>query len=354
MRRREAFWNNVSMIIGCCAIVAIIAAVILVLTQHMMRPPLADPGMYAEMAMEDARTGPGWSGDTAQNLSMFERTKGRGQPTPVAPRLASSATGTTPTAPAPAAAAPPTAAVAVPVTTATMADLSIAPPKAIPAVSGIENIDQKRDGIFKALTAFFDAKDVTSKLPFVRDPERVRALMHSFYSREPMPSFRLRDIGKMARLDERGYRFGYVQALFEDATPASLLVEEDAEGQFRIDWESLVRYGELSWKDFLNMHPTDPKLMRLIASRPASPDAAGNTGLLELRHPVESGTILGTFDRNDPKYAPLVEQLEQRSWKDVPVTLRVCFPTPPSSTEKSNVQIAGVEGKGWVILEAAN
>jgi len=52
---------------------------------------------------------------------------------------------------------------------------------------------------------------------------------------------------------------------------------------------------------------------------------------LELRHPAESGTVLGYFDRNDPKFAALVQQLEMGQWKDVPVTLRLCFPAAPSS-----------------------
>jgi hypothetical protein len=349
MRRREAFWNNVSLLIGSAAVVAIIAAVVLVATQHMMRPPLADAQLYGEMAVADTRQRQSWSGDATQTQSVFESTRGNRQLKPQIPDSPA-------TLPSQNVAATPAPAVAVPMPapspSTSLNEIDMTPPKAIPVLSGIENIEQKRSTIMKALAAFFEAKDVSAKLPYVRNPERVKPLMENFYGREPMPAFTLRDIGKMARLDERGYRFGYVQALFEDATPASLLVEEDDAGQFRIDWESLVRYGELSWKDFLSMHPVDPKLMRLIASRPTDPTMASRPDMVELRHPLESGTILGSFDRNDPKYASLVEQLEQRSWKDVPVTLRVCFPKPPENTQLGNVQIASVEGKGWVILDS--
>ena len=45
-----------------------------------------------------------------------------------------------------------------------------------------------------------------------------------------------------------------------------------------------------------------------------------------------------------------MEQLELGKWKDVPVTLRLCFPSAPTKLEGLGVHIAGVEGKGWLIL----
>jgi hypothetical protein len=335
-RRREAFWNNVTLAIGCGAVIAIIAAIIFVLTEHMMRPPLADAGFYEDLATKEANHT--WSGEAKQEQSLFESTRGPRQPGPELKSGSSSVVK------------------AIPVTEEKAASLSTmpapaAPMKAVPVVAGIDRIEEKRSQITQAVAAFFSAKDVLGKLPYVRNPERVRPLMENYYQREPLNQFKWRDVGKMARLDEPGYRFGYVQALFEDATPASLLIEETAQGEYRIDWESLVRYGELSWKDFLQIHPTHPKLMRLIASRPEGSNSESTAAVVELRHPVEAGTVLGTFDRTDPKYAPLLEQLEQRAWKDVPVTLRLCYPRPPESNEKLNVQIASVEGKGWVILD---
>jgi hypothetical protein len=314
--------------IGCGAVIAIIAAIIFVVMEHMMRPPLANSGFYEELATEDG--GSAWSGKATQEQSLFESTRGPRQVTPDVQGGAVKA---------------------IPVSAETAKSLNSGSPlKAIPLPAGIDDIEGKRQAITRSVAAFFSAPDVTAKLPYVRDPERVRPLMENYYQREPLNQFKWRDVGKMARLDEAGYRFGYVQALFEDATPASLLIEETANGEFRIDWESLVRYGELSWRDFMQLHPTDPKLMRLIASRPSQSVVADGTAVVELRHPVESGTVLGSFDRNDPKYAPLLEQLEQRSWKDVPVTLRLCYPRLPESSGKVSVQIASVVGKGWVIL----
>jgi hypothetical protein len=229
--------------------------------------------------------------------------------------------------------------------------------KSEPAVpSGIEDIDNKRDAISLVLEKFFTTSSIDEKAQWIRDPQRVKPLMVSYYARSPLPQYHWRGVGKLVRVDEPGYRFGFVQALFEDSTPASLVVEETADGRFLIDWEGLVRYGELSWADFLHMKPVEPKLLRVIASKvEGTPLVAAlapqSSQWLELRHPGESGTVLGYFDRSDPKYAKLVQQLEQGQWKDVPVTLRLCFPATPSKLEQLSVHIAGVEGKGWLILD---
>lgn len=224
-----------------------------------------------------------------------------------------------------------------------------------PVPSGIENIDSKRDAISTVLEKFFATNSIEEKAQWVRDPQRVKPLMISYYARAPMPPYRWRGVGKMVRVEEPGYRFGFVQALFEDGSPASLVIEETADGRFLIDWEGLVRYGELSWADFLHMKPVEPKLLRVIATKAEGTPlvaalAPPSSQWLELRHPGESGTVLGYFDLGDPKYAKLVEQLNQGQWKDVPVTLRLCFPTTPSKLEQLSVRIAGVEGKGWLIL----
>jgi hypothetical protein len=230
--------------------------------------------------------------------------------------------------------------------------------KAEPTVSGIPDIEAKRGKIAQAIEAFFSAKDVDSKLPYVRNPEHVRPLMETFYAREPMPSYKWRGLGWSVSVAEPGYRLGYVQALFEDATPSSLVIEELPNGEFRIDWEGFVRYGELAWKDFLQLRPAEPKLLRVIASRPSSaPTNAPSLSALrpewlELRHPAESGVVLGYFEKGDPNLRSLEAQLQEGNWKDVPLTLRLCYPTPPSSINAASVKIAGVEGKGWLILKS--
>ena len=315
-RRLETLWNRITLLIGCGAIVGIVAAVIVVISQQMVRTPVVDQEALAR-AVDDL---------AARRYASQAREPSLMDSTPKArPVDAASVSLAAAMTPASAAAA---------------------------AVAGIEGIEGKRDAISATLERFFGAATVDARIALVRDPERVRPLMLNYYSREPMPQPKWRGLGKAMRVDEPGYRFGYVQALFEDSTPATLIIEEMPDGRFLVDWECLVRYGEVSWADFLRIKPAEPKLLRVIASRADGTPAAGaGPQWLELRHPGETGTVLGYFDKADPKFVTLVDQLEQGHWKDVPVTLRLCFPTADVQQQSAGVHIAGVEGKGWLILD---
>lgn len=304
----------------------IIASVIMVITQQVMKPPMVDEEYVAASYRNQSSTA-AWSGNTKSDISLMEAVESKPKATTSAP-------------------------VATPVS---MTEAL----KAEALVAGIEDIESKREAIAASLSTFFSTTTPESRSALIRDTVRVKPLMMSYYSREPMPLLKWRGLGRMVRVDEPGYRFGYVQALFEDANPANVIIEETDDGRYLVDWECLVRYGEVAWQDFLRMKPVEPKLMRVIASKA---EASPSTGAvidqgewLELRHPAESGTVLGYFDRNDPKFAALVQQLEMGQWKDVPVTLRLCFPAAPSSRiPASGVQIAGVEGKGWLILRSSS
>jgi hypothetical protein len=301
-------------------VVGIIASVIVVISQQVMRPPMVDEE-YVAATFQQEQPKDNWSGVAKSDVALIGAA-GKAKPAESVPA-------------------------------ATPVSLSVLP-QAAPVVAGIDNIESKRELISQALERFFKTESPDERLPLVRDVERVKPLMMSYYSREPMPALRWRGVGRMVRVDEPGYRFGYVQALFEDAKPTNVIVEETDDGRYLVDWECFVRYGEVAWSDFLRMKPVEPTLMRVIASKPASAPAApaGKSEWLELRHPAESGTVLGYFDRNDPQLATLVQQLEQGQWKDVPVTLRLCFPAGAATPQRSGagVQIAGIEGKGWLIL----
>jgi hypothetical protein len=136
----------------------------------------------------------------------------------------------------------------------------------------------------------------------------------------------------------------------------SLIIEEMENGSFRVDWESSVRYGELAWDDFLRIKPAQPTLFRVIASKVEStvlPQSAGlpKGELIEIKHPSSDGVIYALLDKDDPQIAPLLQQLQTGQWKDVPVTLRLCYPgEAKGGTGGKAVRIAGVEGKGWLIL----
>jgi hypothetical protein len=339
-KRREMFWNSVTKFVGCTAVVVIVAVVMTVVIKFMLAsPPVDEAYVRSVTGQEEATTR--WSGKVEQEKSLFDKVSEQRKTTIAAVEevvtasrnLANESLATEPS----------------------HISNHVEPPKAVSVSDGIMDVEAKRAKISQTIEAFFAAPSVEGKLPYVRDPERVKPLMTSYYNREPMPSYKWRGLNWIVSVAEPGYRLGYAQALFEDATPSSLVIEEMPNSQFRIDWEGFVRYGEVAWKDFLRLRPAEPKLLRVIASRPTSPpglssDATASPEWLELRHPAESGTVLGYFDKNDPKLESVMEQMKVGKWKDVPLTLRLCYPSPPTALNQPNVRIAGVEGKGWLIL----
>ncbi len=237
---------------------------------------------------------------------------------------------------------------AVPVEAPMANDISVG----TPTVSSIQEMESKGQKIEAALRGYFEASTVEAKLAYVRDAARVRPLMEQFHQTSPIAAQGWKGLGWVLPVEEPGFRLGYAQATLADAEPVSVIVEEQQDGSFRVDWESSVRYGEQGWTEFIETQPTSPKLFRVIASRPRhlpSIDAPQGSEILEIKHPDDDHVIHAYFDRQDPKLQSLVQQLQIRNWKDVPLTLRLCYAGPVAGSK--SVRIAEIEGKGWLILQ---
>lgn len=340
-RRRETIINTLACVLGCLALVVMIATVFRVTTAKLWESTQINPD-YVDAVYEDVQ-GRGWSGNTKENQALIassDDVKPAGsRPTVKDVQKQAKKAVREINPPAIAAEQPP-------------AGLA---PATVSNVNGIQNIESKRLEIEAVIRGFFEANTIDLKLVFARDSMRVRPLMENFYRSHPMSPPRWKNLGWLMSVDEKGYRFGYAQAVFDDAEPISVVFEETAEGKYRVDWESSVSYGELEWKEFLKVRPAEPTLLRVIASRPVlAPDggAPQGTEVIEIKHPAQEGTVLAFFDRNDPKFQPLIDQLQTGNWKDVPLTLRLCFPgTPSTGGTTVGAKIANIEGKGWLILQ---
>ncbi len=219
--------------------------------------------------------------------------------------------------------------------------------------SGIENIEAKQTAIAATVKEFFEARSITEVLPLVRDARRVRPLMEEYYARQPFVKRQWKSMGWAMPVEEPGYRFAYVQALFEEAPPVHVVVEESDSG-FLVDWESSVHYSEMSWSNFQSQKPLEPKMFRVLASRPDETEGLRSENqqtTLKLKHPQEDGVIYAHFETNDPRFRPLLQQLDLCKWKDVPLILRLCYPGP-TAAKTNEVDIASVEGKGWLFLKS--
>lgn len=315
--------NAVATVLGCMALVVMIATVVRVVMVKLWESARVNPD-YVQ-SVYDHEMNRRWSGNVREQPSLLNE-ESSAKPDEKTDEKAGK-----PVVPAPAMTAART-------------------PSAAPVA--IQNIEAKRAKIESTVRGFFEAADLEGKLAFARDPLRVRPLMENHYRSRPPVPLEWKALGWVLPVEEPGYRLGYAQAVFVNAEPVSLIIEELEDGSFRVDWESSVRYGELDWEEFIKTKPTAPKLFRVIASKPQHPPA-GETPqdgeMLELKHPDQTDTIYAWFDRKDPKFQPLIQQLQTGNWKDVPLTLRLCF--PGSAAGGKNARIADVEGKGWLILQ---
>lgn len=340
-RQREMVSKTLAYVVGCLALLAMIAALFMVATGKLWESTRFNE-QYVDSVYEDAK-GRKWSGNFTESRALIDSADD------VRPKNASArfSDGLKETGQAlkPSKAPKKTLLETFPNFASSAAS----------TVNGIQNIEGKRLEIEAVIRGFFEANTVDMKLVFARDSLRVKPLMQNYYRSHPLNSLRWKNLGWLMSVDEKGHRLGYAQAIFDDAEPINVIVEETAEGRYRVDWESSVSYGELDWKDFLKVRPVEPTLLRVVASKPASTPhgrAAQGTEVIEIKHPAQEGSVLAFFDRNDPKFQPLIEQLQSGNWKDVPLTLRLCFPgTSSTGGTLMGAKIANIEGKGWLILQ---
>ncbi len=338
-RRRETMLNAIATILGCLALVVMIATVVRVVMVKLWESAKVNPeyvhsvydNAHQKQLMAETSLAPARSLEDIPASKVVTHSE-----SPVENQAESTEKQPSETR--------------FSVADSTDSSLPLATPHSVP--TSIQDIEAKRAQIETTLRGFFEAPTVEAQLSYVRDASRVRPLMDQYHHSRPPVSHQWRGLGWVLPVEEPGFRLGYAQAMFANAEPMSLIIEEMQDGTFRVDWESSVRYGEQDWHEFIETQPTAPTLFRVIASRPRHAPSTGaplGSEVLEIKHPDNDTVIYAYFDRQDPKFQSLLQQLQTRNWKDVPLTLRLCY-TGPSSGGNS-VRIADIEGKGWLILQ---
>ena len=319
IRRREVMLNGIAKLIGCTALVVTMAVVFNVIVIQLDKDgPQIDPA-FVEDALHSHQK-KHWSGAIPVES---DAQLGVARPIPQKP---------------------PTSAVSP----LSLANTIPGPQTETPALMDVEKF---RPMIEDVVRKFFSATTVADKAIYSRDGERVLPLMEAYYRKHPLNSTKWQKLGWVLPMLESGHQLAYVQSFFTDDDPVCLIVEKMNDQTIRVDWESSVRYSELDWKEFISTRPDHPTLFRVIASKPSgnvemSPGAGQE--VIELKHPAEQGTVYAYFNRDDPQFRSLLEQLQLGNWNNVPLTLRLCYPGP--TTNAKAVRIAGIEGKGWLTL----
>jgi hypothetical protein len=109
-----------------------------------------------------------------------------------------------------------------------------------------------------AFSGFLEAKTIDEKVKFVRDAERVRPLMESYYAnRDVGDSFRT-----VKKIESVYKNFAMSEIVMSDFSE-KVIAAERVRNEFKVDWESFVGYSEMSFSEFMEKKPTLPVLFRV-------------------------------------------------------------------------------------------
>ncbi len=117
------------------------------------------------------------------------------------------------------------------------------------------------------MAAYWGATNWKDKLQHVRDAPRVEKLMEAYYrSNEGLDTPGTKFIG--AKYFSLG-QCHFVALTYRGSrgnTLAGVVLEEEATGELKLDWESLVGAGDMTWEDLQSKRPTQPVLLRVTIS----------------------------------------------------------------------------------------
>ena len=163
------------------------------------------------------------------------------------------------------------------------------------------------------VNGFFNAPDIESRLPFVRDPERVRPLMEQWYAREgidvdwPDGEVVLRD-----KIANQGRYFIRLAIDFAGAGTKIFIIEQTKQS-FALDWETATGYQPMPIADFRSTRPTTPTEFR-VKLKPSDYynyqfSDKKTYRAVELSYPGQPDFKLIGYFRLDQAWAPALEEL---------------------------------------------
>lgn len=120
-----------------------------------------------------------------------------------------------------------------------------------------------------SVRGYYAADQISEKLKYVRQPERVRPLMEKYYQQQPVVKEEFHQLEKYGALNIDKVPFVYARVQMENGTSRDVLLERLADESFKLDWEVDVHYQPLAWDGFIELRPSEPLVMR-VAVKPDS------------------------------------------------------------------------------------
>jgi len=226
--------------------------------------------------------------------------------------------------------------------------------KVIAAEATDEEIERSLGRMEEVVRQFCLAGSVDEMVRWVRHPERVRPLMERHYTATPLkPLGYQRQKGFQGAMMGTKNSYWVVKVVLADGTTKALLVEQDGDDSFRVDWETAVIYQPMPWDAYALERPAGTTLdFRVYVEEDHffSHEFANPAQYTSFRltAPGADETLWGYVPKNSPLESTLRQALADNPnpYKPVAMLLRLGLPTGLGS--RRGVVIEQVLSKRWL------
>jgi hypothetical protein len=221
------------------------------------------------------------------------------------------------------------------------------PPATTPGVMS------EQEQAMRAVQAFLEAKSLKERLKLVRDDSLMVDKMVKYYeANDPGPIAFQKIVAREAN------PAGMLTFAFEVVVPNGenrrVIAMKSRVGKYFIDWASFVLYGDMTWKQFMDVRPVTPTLMRVFAEpgdhfNEVFPKSS-NLLCLKLTDPraKDSPVIYAYATQGTPLGMALEFILRKGVSEAQPVIITLKYPQESAGGEANQVWVEELVAEGWL------
>ncbi len=218
--------------------------------------------------------------------------------------------------------------------------------------------NQLIERIHRTLRDFFAVSRIEDYAPLVRQPQRVEPLMRRHYApTKQLASPLLERVSMLQPLSfEESGDFWMASVELADGQTRQLVVEVLANGEARVDWETLVCYQPMDWDDFVAQRPGGKAVdFRVYAQR-------DNFYTHEFQDPTRwlcfrltaldsDEPLYGYVPANSPDAKVLLRLIHLNRGEPTALILRLAFPPGAQQQLRRGVKIQRILSNRWLYIQ---
>jgi hypothetical protein len=211
------------------------------------------------------------------------------------------------------------------------------------------------DQMEATLRKFHTATTVSSLLPLVRHPERVKPLMEQYYGGKPISINRLRSIRSMSPLTLNNRAdFWLASVRQSDDITKNIILQINEDGEALVDWETYVCYQPMGWTDYVTKRPAGTTMDFRVYARPdnfLSHEFNNPSQWLcfQLNAQDSDEYLYGYVDSNSEVAEQMLSAINQNEGETTSLILRLYI--PENLEAKRAVIITKIVSANWLFID---